>query len=109
MKPMPGSCTAPRLSSTLSSWRIWSPTLSGLNPKSQTPNPKNPQNPNNPGPVILGFGIWGLGFDLYRYGNPLHREDFDHVADLDVVVVRQPDAALEARLHLADVVFEAAQ
>src|SRR5688500_1359185 len=41
--------------------------------------------------------------------NALHREDLDRIADLDVVEVGQPDAALEARLHLAHVVLEAAQ
>src|SRR5215208_5706221 len=47
----------------------------------------------------------GLGRD----GDALHRKDFDHVADLQVVVILQADAALEAGLDLAHVVLEAPQ
>src|SRR5258705_2510446 len=39
----------------------------------------------------------------------LHREHLDGIAHLDVVVALEADAALEARLHLAHVVLEAAQ
>src|SRR5688572_9690116 len=46
---------------------------------------------------------------LHRYGDSLHREHFDDVANLEVVVIRKADAAFEARLHLADVVLEAAE
>src|SRR5262249_16327091 len=41
--------------------------------------------------------------------DPLVLEHLDHVADLDVVEFFEADAALEARLHLADVVLEAAE
>src|SRR5258705_8562565 len=41
--------------------------------------------------------------------DPLHREHFDGVAHLDVVIAIEADAALEARLHLAHIVLEAAQ
>src|SRR5687767_10195249 len=60
-------------------------------------------------PDLVADAIWSESQNLHRYSDALHREDFDHVADLDVVVIRQADAALEARLHLADVVLEAAQ
>src|SRR5207248_1815923 len=46
---------------------------------------------------------------LCSYGYALHREHLDHVADLQVVVLVEADAALEAGLHLAHVVLEAAQ
>ena len=46
---------------------------------------------------------------LYGRSDALDGEDFDDVADLDVVVVLEPDAALEASLHLAHVVLEAAE
>src|SRR5688500_2405510 len=39
MKPIPGSCTVPRLSISLSSWRIWSPTRSGRCPCAMAPPP----------------------------------------------------------------------
>src|SRR6185503_20635835 len=39
----------------------------------------------------------------------LDEEGLDHVADLDVVVALQADAALEARGHLAHVLLEATQ
>src|SRR5688572_5199194 len=45
------------------------------------------------------------GGDCYSF----HREDFDHVAHLQVVVVLQADAALEPGLDLAHVVLEAPQ
>src|SRR5215467_9504167 len=35
-----------------------------------------------------------------------HREDFDHVADLDVVEPLEPDAAFEAGLDFAHIVLE---
>src|SRR6266852_7546991 len=41
--------------------------------------------------------------------DPFHGEDLDDVADLEVVELLEADAALEARLHLADVVLEAAE
>src|SRR5882672_9100702 len=44
-----------------------------------------------------------------RHLYPLHREHLDGIAHLDVVVALEADAALEARLHLAHVVLEAAQ
>ena len=37
---------------------------------------------------------------LCRYGDSLHREDFDQVAHLQVVVVLQADAAFEPGLDL---------
>src|SRR3954465_7294673 len=42
-----------------------------------------------------------------RRGDALHGEDLDDVADLQVVVALEADAALEARLDLGDVVLEA--
>src|SRR5688572_11941419 len=61
-------------------------------------------------PDLVADAIWSKSHGLlHRDGHALHREDFDDVADLDVVVIRQADAAFEARLHLADVVLEAAQ
>src|SRR5688572_21717317 len=44
-----------------------------------------------------------------RDRDPLHREDLDGVADLQIVVLVEPDAALEAGLHFADIVLEAAE
>src|SRR5262245_4675747 len=79
MKPMPGSCTS-RAMSCDSSSRMASPTLSG-----RLPTP------------------------LCRRRHPLDDKRFDDVADLDVVVLFEADAALEPRLHLGDVVLEAAE
>src|SRR3546814_16840825 len=36
-------------------------------------------------------------------------EDFEMVARLDVVRIRQPDTALQARAHFGDIVLEAAE
>src|SRR6187401_1761473 len=44
-----------------------------------------------------------------RRGDALHGEDLDDVADLQIVVALEADAALEARLDLGHVVLEAAQ
>src|ERR1051325_8550678 len=44
-----------------------------------------------------------------RYLHALHGEHFDHIARLDVVEAFETDAALEAGLHFADVILEAAQ
>src|SRR5687768_5844364 len=41
--------------------------------------------------------------------DPLHREDLDHVAYLDVVEPLEADAAFEPGLHLADIILEPAQ
>src|SRR5262245_12293939 len=46
---------------------------------------------------------------LYRRRHSLDDERLDHVADLDVVVLLEADAALEAGLDLGDVVLEPAQ
>ena len=42
-------------------------------------------------------------------GHALHREHLDDVADLDVVVPLEADAALEPGLHLGHVVLEPAE
>src|SRR5688500_3891386 len=107
MKPMPGSWTAPRLSSSLRTSRIWSPTRSGrwlaiiqnATFKMQTRS------------TVFAFCISHLALHGSRSRRrvALHLEDFDDVADLDVVVVLQADAALETVLDLADVILEAAQ
>src|SRR5207253_1693788 len=59
--------------------------------------------------LALGSWLWAFGFALRRLRHPLHREDFDDVADLDVVEALERDAALETRLDLADVFLEAAE
>src|SRR6185503_13385819 len=85
-KPIPGSCTS-RASIVARSWRIWSATRSGRDP----------------------CDIRRRQPCSSRRQHSLHAEDLDHVADLQVVVLLEADAALEAALHLADVVLEAAQ
>src|SRR5688572_17468971 len=57
---------------------------------------ERPNDPNDPN-------------DLCRGRLPHHREDFDDVAHLDVVVPLEADTALEPGLHLGHVVLEAAQ
>src|SRR4029453_11698019 len=78
------------------------------NPKTQIPKPKSQksQHANQLGIWSLGFGIWDLGGG---HLHSLHREHFDDVAHLDVVVALEADAAFEAGFDLAYVVFEAAQ
>src|SRR5262245_20401951 len=78
--PIPGSCTS-RASNCPSSPRIWSATRSGREPCD----------------------------NLRRYGDAFLDERLDDVADLDVVVLLEADAALEPGLDLADVVLEATQ
>src|SRR5688572_16812627 len=114
MNPMPGSCTVPRLSNWLSSWRIWSPTLSGRweaigNSKFEMQNAKTTVGPGHPGSLVAPFAFRILHFELRSHRHPLHRKHFDDVADLQVAVVAQADAAFEARLDLADIVLEPAQ
>src|SRR5262245_17082393 len=110
MKPMPGSCTSPRLRISLSSWRIWSPTRSGLYPcatgiqdakfKMQTMHASNESE----------FAFCILNFELRRrHLHSLHREHFDDIPHLDVVEALEPDAAFKAGFDLAHVVFESAQ
>src|SRR5215475_4920304 len=50
-----------------------------------------------------------ISSSLCRNPDALHYEDFDHVADLDVVEPFEADAALESRLDLARIVLEPAE
>src|SRR5262245_6214542 len=54
-------------------------------------------------------GSPGSFLRLHPPGSLLDLEGLDDVADLDVLVPLEPDAALEALLDLGDVVLEAAQ
>src|SRR5262245_3115469 len=110
MNPMPGSCTSPRVRISLSSWRIWSPTRSGLYPcATGIQNAKfKMQTMHAAGESAFTFCI--LNFELRRSDlHSLHREHFNDIAHLDVVEALEADAAFKAGFDLADVVFEAAQ
>src|SRR5215218_5179872 len=88
MKPIPGSWTS-RASRVDSSSRMASATRSGL----------------------LALTWLGAGRSNRSRGgrHSLHNEGFDDVADLDVVVLLEADAAFEPRLDLGHVVLEASQ
>src|SRR5207248_4076254 len=60
-------------------------------------------------PAFLPSCLSALPLSLCGNRYTLHREHFDHVADLDVVVLLEADAALDPGPHLADIVLEAAQ
>ena len=53
------------------------------------------------GQVTIPFAIYPLPFTISHWcSDPLHDEGFDDVADLDVVVLLEADAALEPGLDL---------
>src|SRR5690348_4425161 len=98
--------------SFVSSCRICSPTRSG-----RFEAKKNSQLPTPQGVRISAERLdpssswsWELGVDG-RVSNgsrdPFDHEGFDHIADLDVVVLLEADAALEPGLDLRHVVLEA--
>src|SRR5262245_46971254 len=60
-------------------------------------------------PAILQSCPSAMSGASRRDRDALHREDFDDIADLDVIELLEPDAALEPALHFADIVLEAAQ
>src|SRR5450755_1987435 len=105
--PMRGSFRA-RINSATSRW-IWSATRKlrfGIDGLCRMGSPASAQTRTPP-----SFGGRGSGesrFRLQRSGDFLHLEELELVAFLDVVVVLQLDAALEAGRDLADVVLDAA-
>src|SRR5688500_10705696 len=119
MNPMPGSWPTPRVSSRLSSCRIWSPTRSGRNVaicnskfKIQNAQGGTERPTVTCAPCLLSefcISHFESSAPLRSNGHALHRKHLDDVADLEVVVVGEADAAFEAGLDLADVVLEAAQ
>jgi len=100
-EPIPGSCTWPRVSISLISWRIWSP------------NPFRPVAQGHAGTAETEAPARVRRAGRFRHGTsrpwrpgPFRCNDLDDVADLDVVVLVEADTALEAGLDLADVVLE---
>src|ERR1043166_5779758 len=61
---------------------------------------------------LIADAIWPVALSQLRRRHGLHAfhgEDLDEIAGLQVIEALEADAALEARLHLADVVLETAQ